>query len=89
MRTETCIVTIYASPEVSQDVDIEYEIMPSNLRDWEVSALKVLDVITIEPEDLMTDLREAIAFEENIPSWRLVIDCKVEHTISAEQTVKA
>lgn len=84
MRVETCIVTIYQDPDTCQNVRVQYEIERGDEQQWVLSKVKVLDDVTIEPDDLETDILEAIAFEEYIrPNW-LELDCKIEVNITAE-----
>lgn len=85
MRTETCIITVYADPDTCQNVKVQYVIESGLERNWLLTSVKVLDPITIEPDELQTDIIEGIAFEENIPGWRLDLDCTIECTITAEQ----
>jgi hypothetical protein len=84
MRSETVKIRIYGEGELTQEVNVEYEIMPSQIRDWEVINLKVTDVIRIEPTDLNTDLADQIAFLHDLPAGRVKIACPIECEISAE-----
>lgn len=94
MKPITSTLTIFGHDDIiSQDVEVQYEY---ELRGgfWEESWIaitfcKVVDPIVIEPSDLLTDIIEGIRFQEG---WgfntTIVMECKIEAVITAEETVK-
>lgn len=88
MRTEQFICTVYQDPDTCENVRVEYDIERGDENDWILSRVKILDPLTIEPDNLETDIIESIAFEEYTRPNRLVLDCKIEVNVTAE-TVRA
>ena len=84
MRTETAVVTVYQDPDTCQNVRVEYQIERGDECQWILHKVKVIDDITLEPDDLKTDIVEAIAFEEYIPSNYLELECEIQANITSQ-----
>jgi len=96
MRQEKTVVTIFGSDdsqtqdiEVSYDIEWHYEWAGEwwNRIFYTLFNVKVLTVVTIEPENLYEDVMNGIAFGEDRPSSRFSFEGEIEVVISAEESV--
>lgn len=87
MKSETCTVTIFGhDDEITQDVNVEYEMEETFQRFYEVTHCKVVEPLSVWPSDLKADIELALQFLIGRGAIVKII-CKIQVVIES-QTVK-